>query len=124
VKFCEDHWAKLRAAIDARGLFSFVAKGAEGAVARVESELKDGPTASNFEPLMGAHNAIVSNVISIAGLSVLSTNEDGTENCPVCYVVANCACGKGDGCEFHHWIERAADDVREEAVRLGLLPSA
>lgn len=64
VRFCTDHWAQLHAAIKERGLDSLVAESGEQAVRNLRSEATKGPTIDNFDPLMGAHNAIVARAMT------------------------------------------------------------
>lgn len=124
MKFCGRHWEALREAIRGRGLYDMVAKSGEDVVARMTKELGDGETTkTSFDPLMGAHNAIVSNVMNVVGLAVMVQNDDGSDRCPLCFIQsehdANC---KQVGCEpYDKWIDRAADDMRAKAVDLGLM---
>jgi hypothetical protein len=59
VKFCMPHWTALREAIDARGMAALVAESGEQAGRNLAAELTEGSRIDNFDPLMGAHNAIV-----------------------------------------------------------------
>jgi hypothetical protein len=59
MKFCAEHWTKLRAAIDDVGLTALIPEGGEAAMKSMVSEL-DGSTVDNFDPLMRAHNMIFS----------------------------------------------------------------
>jgi hypothetical protein len=102
MKFCQPHWDDLKAKIEAAGLGTFVAKSGEKVV--------DKMLGGDFEPLMGAHNAILSNAMSAAGLNVMMQNEDGSDRCPLCYLIDNCPCGRGDGCPFRAWPQRAVDE--------------
>src|SRR5207249_3916186 len=86
MKFCERHWSALRTAIDVRGLTPYVAKGGADAAGRMRSETGDKLTADNFEPLMGAHNAILRHALDAAGLTIMAPNEDGSDRCPICYL--------------------------------------
>ena len=125
MKFCQDHWDRLRAAIAARGLSDLVAKGGERAVRNLKSELEDGPSFVNFDPLMGAHWAIVNNSMDVLGLAVMAPDEDGNDRCPLCLLnewheVAcadpTCPLPKVNG--YDGWIDRAADDMRAKADKL------
>lgn len=116
MKMCDEHWAALRAAIVDRGLGAFVAKSGEAVVDRL--------VADGFEPLMGAHNAIVSNGLNAAGLELMRPNDDGSERCPLCFLIAACPCARGAACPYRTWITRAADDQLAEAKRLGLVGGA
>ena len=117
MKFCMDHWNKLRTAIAERGLEALVA--ADGMTA-VNDLIAGRP-----DPLMAAHNAIVSNAASKVGLAIMTANDDGSERCPICYLKAlslaapRCECGdpactpesRAEG--FERWIDRAADEQLE-----------
>ena len=65
VRFCPEHWEALRQAIDSRGMSSLVAGSGEQAVSNMASELDHGSTVDNFDPLMGAHNAIVAQAMDL-----------------------------------------------------------
>lgn len=133
MRFCQRHWDRLRAAIDERGLTPFIAKDGGQAMSNMLTELQGGEHV--FDPLMGAHWAIANNAMAgtPAGLSLLQPNEDGTPRCPLCYIngerhrhaqedPANFE--RADDTEFYsEWIERAADDQREKAIKLGKIPS-
>ncbi len=121
MRFCQDHWDKLKDAVDARGLSAFVADDGSAVIDRVVAESESGPSKTTFEPLMAAHMAIVSNVLRIAGLEAMANNEDGTDRCPLCFIIAGCNCGQGDACPFLTFIDRAADDQLEAAKSLGLV---
>jgi hypothetical protein len=125
VKFCQVHWESLREAIRERGLWGFVADGGEEAMKRSLGE--NATDRANFEPLMGAHNAIVSRAIDVVGLALLVANEDGSEKCPICFLQQShdVACKVPD-CKqnFAKWIDYAADGSKNEAIRLGLLATS
>lgn len=110
MKFCEDHWTKLRTAIDERGMTKLVSKSGEEAARRT--------TEGGFDPLMGAHNSIVSNALERAGLELMNANPDGSERCPMCFLGSHC-----ENCAVivETWIGKAADGALEEATSLGLL---
>lgn len=115
MKFCRPHWEELKKAVDERGLTPFIASSGAEAVKRMTGE------SAKFEPLMYAHNAIVSNAMGVAGLVLMENNDDGSERCPICFLVAACQCGKGADCPFNTWITKAADDALEGAKHHGLV---
>lgn len=122
MKFCMPHWNSLRQAIEDRGLGNLVAKGGEALTNKIQAEIDAGDvTQGSFDPLLGAHNAIIGNLLSVVGVDLLYNNEDGSDRCPLCYAVDNCACGKGEACEFRTWINHAADDALAQAKELGLI---
>lgn len=138
MNLCQAHWDRLCAAISARGLDSLVSKSGEEIHAKVTTELTqpDVDKRRTFDPLMGASFAIINNALSNtpAGLALLQPGEDGKPPCPLCYInkarheaaqaarAAGQEWGRADDQAFYDgWIERAADDAREHAIRLGLM---
>lgn len=123
MKFCQAHWDDLKTKIEAAGLGRFVAKSGEAVMNKLVDDLQGaGDAAANFEPLMGAHNAILSNALNVAGLAVMVQNDDGSDRCPICFLIDNCPCGRGEECPFRTWPQRAVDDQVAEAKRLKLIP--
>lgn len=122
MKFCNDHWSKLKTAISDRGLDKLIAKDGAEVIRRSLDEPEEKKA---FEPLMGAHNCIVSWCMDRTGLELFVANEDGSEKCPICYTQKlhdqNC---KEQSCTYRVediTIKGAADDMLAEARRLGLL---
>lgn len=132
----------LREAIDARGLTTLVAPDGATAAAQMADQLERGEaTPTNYDPLMTAHWAIVTNAfeaIKEADGPVLylmaadNVPEDPVEGygpeydgrtwprCPLCYLnLAHEVSCAHDGCVldrvrgYDHWIERAADEQVE-----------
>lgn len=151
MKFCTEHWDKLRVAIADQGLDSLVSRGGAEAVERMSAELGEGQTLDNFDPLMAAHWAIVDNVsrhIQRAGGNPLYLLSNGPEDpvsgygaahegrtwprCPLCYInlvhELTCKGGEGGGCTlptlggFDWMIERAASDARDRWRELSARP--
>lgn len=122
MKFCIEHWSKLRAALTSRGLDRFIAKDGEEAARRLGRAKSE---ADSFEPLMGAHNAIVANALDSLGLGLLMADENGNDRCPICSMQSQCKCGKPDCREaYERWIEHAANDQLENGKRLGFVELA
>lgn len=137
MRFCQDHWDKLRAEVEARGLGDLVAKDSATVAAQLRDALKRRETtAMNFDPLMGAHWVIVNNAmdtIARAGGQPLYLMTRGDEDpvtgygpqyegrtwprCPLCYLnlIHEVSCQRGD-CQldpkagFDSWIQRAVQD--------------
>lgn len=118
---CQPHWQKLRAEIAERGLDHLVGKGGEMAVAQLADQLEKGKaTPTNFDPLMAAHNMILSNALDTAGLQIMFDPPDG-ERCPLCFLVAVAAEHGFDPAVFEKWPARAADGALDAARTLGLV---
>lgn len=146
MKWCQDHWDRLREAIEARGLGHLVAPDGQTAAAQLADELERG----DYDPLMDAFWATNSNAartIERAGGSPLylsggeppddPTPEDAVDlpggegrtwsRCPLCYLGlaheltcgAGCALPRVDG--YAWMIDRAADDAVARARELALL---
>lgn len=83
MKFCQPHWDRLRAAIEARGLNHLVASNGRDAMARAVADIKGESDVSDFDPLMTAHWMIVGKVQESLGLSLYC----GEAICPVCEIL-------------------------------------
>jgi hypothetical protein len=125
MRMCQEHWTKLKTAISERGLDGLVAKTGEQAAAQAMSSLKDGTTKTNFDPLMAAHNMILSRALDTAGLELMAQNDDGSDRCPLCFLNAAHEAGcKEPDCTWTYdltWIPGPADAALAEARRLGLV---
>jgi hypothetical protein len=125
MRFCQEHWTKLKALLDDRGLTRFIADGGKEAVRRLVSGLEAADDAKSFEPLMGAHNAIVANAMDAVWLEVMAPNDDSSDRCPVCFLKTICKCGDPTCPErYEGWLTHAADDALARAKELGLVATA
>lgn len=125
MKFCTDHWQKLRDEVARQGMESLVPTSGAEAMAKLASDLEAGASRVSFDPLMGAHNAIVANAMRYVGLELLLPNEDGTDRCPFCFLqVKHVEACKEPACEWTYeksWIPGSVNEQREHAIRLGLI---
>lgn len=113
MRMCSECWSKLRTAIDSRGLGGFVMKSGEAIVAKMMAPKNESEA---FEPLFGAHNALVANALQAGGIGLMAG-----DGCPLCTLAGLCQCGLGDQCAYRTWIDRAADDQLARARKLGLV---
>jgi len=122
VKYCQPHWDRLRAAIEARGMGHLIAKSGEQAMMRVEEELIGQETKHTFDPLMASHNMVLERALGCLGLGILAPNEDGTDKCPVCeLLVLPDAKGRDrEGLE-RHYSDELADFQLEYCRKEGLV---
>ncbi len=117
MKICQEHWDKLKEAIEARGLGHLVA--GSGATAAVITGQLSG--SDEYDPLIAANFAIWNNALEAFGLSMMY--EDAP--CPLCLMdkhAAECVepdCAKNSGMD---WIRFAADGQLETARNKGLVP--
>jgi hypothetical protein len=116
MRMCQEHWEALKLAIEERGMDHLIAKDGARAAQNLAQELEGGRTIANFDPLMGAHNAILGNALGFGGLAVMAPNDDGSERCPLCFLnLMHREHCEQPGCDFMFdgWINRAADDELE-----------
>ncbi len=134
MNICQNHWDKLRAAIDARGLSALIASSGEQAASNTARELQDGQSIDSYDPLMAAHWAIASNAadtIQRFGGNPLITLFSGGDDqpahtkCNLCYLnwmmdehdrhctEPDCQKPKGDLAHYDWMIDRAADEQVE-----------
>jgi hypothetical protein len=148
VRFCEDHWERLRVAIEDRGLAHLIAPDGAVAAEQMADQLKraaageEPGTAVNYDPLMAAHWAIANNVMTQLGSNSLYLMGGGPEDpvtghgpkydgrtwprCPLCYInlahEVSCtdpACTLDKEHGYDWMIARAADDQAEHVAQLG-----
>lgn len=131
MKFCHIHWDALRKAITNRGLGDFVSGSGHEAIQREVRSLEGKPEAKeHFDPLMGAHWAIVNRAMELLGqiggnpLALLASDPEHPEHeCPICYlnwlsaehdkICAEPTCQKPKGLTFDDWIESVADHMKK-----------
>jgi hypothetical protein len=131
MKFCQPHWDALRLAITNRGLGDFVSKDGVEALNREVRSLDGKPEAKeHFDPLMGAHWAIMTRAmetlqqIGANPLAMMMSDPEHPEReCPICYlnflsaehdkVCNEPTCKKVKGMTFDNWIESVADHMKK-----------
>jgi hypothetical protein len=139
VKFCPEHWSALRHAVSLRKLDALIAEDGDAAIGNLLSEADHGMTIDNFDPLMGAHNAIWSQSMALIKeryqqnpLMTMAEDSDHPEwACPICalnwcHAEHDRICTK-EGCDYpknFDWTDEmvngAADHMLSEWKRLGL----
>jgi hypothetical protein len=90
MKWCTEHWAQLRKAIEDLGLSHLVAKDGASAHANVVAELEAAaqgvdPPQETYDPLMSSYWAISSRALQMGGLYLMSG-----DYCPLCELNKNC----------------------------------
>lgn len=123
MKFCSEHWQQLREAVDASGLSALIAEDGATAVKALASELEDGPTIDNFDPLMAAHNMIWSRAMTEIAekyqQNPLMLMADDVEHpewaCPICalnwcHAEHNRLCTK-ENCDYPRDFDWAAEMI-------------
>jgi hypothetical protein len=138
VKFCKPHWDALRLAITNRGLGDFVSKDGTEAMDRDLRSLDGKPSAKeHFDPLMGAHWALINRAmdtlgqVGISPLVLMASDPEHPEReCPICYLnylsaehdktCNDPACQKPKGLTFDNWIESVADHMKKVVAEMPL----
>lgn len=82
MKMCQIHWDALKQAITDKGMFHLVSKDGHELLDRMKKELNE--EFAQFDPLMSAHNSIVSAAIAAGGIGIMGRDENGNEYCPLC----------------------------------------
>ena len=114
MQFCDAHWWLLKEEIADRGLSDLVAASGQEVALRLSS--------GGFDPLMGAHNVILMELVRVAGPGLMTI-----DGCPVCE--GNKAHDEGcldSTCRpdwYDAWLAHAAEDALTEARRRGLVPT-
>lgn len=113
MRFCMPHWNALREAIEKRGLTSLISESGAQAAAKFAREADTGKsTVDTYDPLMGAHWAIINNLVTSYGPGIFLI-----DGCPMCHAnemhekyctTPNCPIDKVKG--YDKWIDNAADD--------------
>lgn len=102
MKMCQKHWDMMRQEVVDQGLGDWVAKDGETMAMQLTDQIKKGGehTAVNYDPLMAAHQMILSRCMDMIGLGVLNPDF----GCPICRFNemrtedGRCGCGRPD-CE-------------------------
>jgi len=118
MRFCMEHWDRLKKAIEDRGLNHLIAKDGEAAMDSTVRQLKGQDDASDLDPLMSATMGIYSAFVRDIGLAAMGVDENGNELCPLCGVKRQ----RDDLDE--NWIQGAATDSLDQARYLKLMPEA
>lgn len=96
MKFCQNHWDMLRTEVAEQGLTDWIAPDGATAIAQLIDQTKQGTsTPVNYDPLMDAHNMIMTRAIEGLGLMVMGPDF----GCPICFLNERrsedgaCTCG-------------------------------
>ena len=71
MKFCQPHWLKLQAAVKENRMWHLVSSSQKEAKARIERQSRNVARPNDFDPLLSAHNAILSNALLCGGQYLL-----------------------------------------------------
>jgi hypothetical protein len=116
---CTTHWTALRAKLDQLGLSHLVAKSGVEAAASMLAQANGTDTPSDFDPLMSANFAIMSNALTHGGLYLLSPDEKGEPYCPLCELNSHFP---DEHEPANEWIEEASKEQLTHARALKLVP--
>ena len=85
MKFCQAHWDRLKKSIIDAGMGKLIADDGAQAVERMKAELDSTATDETFDPLMAAHNALVTEFLNPLGADGLYIFTG--DYCPMCELV-------------------------------------
>lgn len=112
MKFCQQHWDRLRAVVKEKGMEPLIAKSAEAAMERMQEEAAGTQTPATFDPLMSCHWMIANNALQAGGLYLMTG-----DFCPLCELVKNTKIGMDE-----QWIESATEAALAYCREHKLLP--
>jgi len=109
---CLEHWGRLRAAIEVRGLDCFAASNGKDAARYLKAQAAGEPT-EYYDPLMTAYLAICTYAVACGGCYLLHGNY-----CPLCEVDKH----PESGTNSEGWVNDACDGVLKQARAMRLVP--
>jgi len=134
VGLCDNHLVMLERAMEAIGLGGLIEKdrASNRTQKLLDAQEKVGLKKSNFDPLIEGQKAVTSLILNeVATLEELTSAKPNPKHtgfldgvaivCPVCFIVAHCMCGKGNDCEFHTVVLKAAEVTFDKAKELGVV---
>lgn len=110
MKFCDEHWDKLKKLTEDNGLMHLVHKDGKSAVDSLRKHVDGTGTLDDYDPLMDAHNMLTSNALKCGGLYLLEG-----ELCPMCEADKNAGDGTAD-----EWMVGCTDAVLKYCQEKGL----
>lgn len=122
MKICPEHWAKVRAAVESRGMGHLGAKTGEQAAKDAESQLRGEET--SYDPLMACNWMITSRALESGGLYLMTPKPDGSDHCPLCEAIEHRPEGKTIEESERYWIDGPADAALAHCRERGLLSEA
>lgn len=132
MRFCKSHWEELQKGIKEAGLFHLVHQSGDAAADAQMRELTGQSTPEDYDPLLSAHWAIVSNSLQLLGLELMIQTEEGDGHCPLCFAkqrleehVQTCTDPKCRAdqtlTDLPHWIDHAVNGQLQYAREQGLV---
>jgi len=111
---CQEHWDRLRRAIDERGLSHLIARDSKRALEALTKEAEGTAGPNDYDPFMAANWAIMSQALKCGGLYLMEDGPDGPY-CPLCEAAKH----GGEGTD-REWIIGSCDYQLEYARSIGL----
>jgi len=74
---CQEHWDRLRRAIDERGLSHLIARDSKRALEALTKEAEGTAGPNDYDPFMAANWAIMSQALKCGGLYLMEDGPDG-----------------------------------------------
>lgn len=108
MKICQNHWDRLRQAVEDRGIGHLGARDAQSAFGNMVTDLEGRSAENNCDPLMACNYMIWSKGLEVLGLELMSEKD----RCPICEALK---------AYEEWWISGPADAVLEECKEQGLI---
>ncbi len=116
MQICQEHWKRLRQAIEDRGLAGLIAGDGTKAVEALKRELAGTPEPGDYDPLMLANWDIMSHALDCGGMYLMSPDDNGNPYCPLCEAAA-----KGGPGTDEEWIVGCSNSQLRYAQERGLV---
>lgn len=85
MKICEDHWTKLKKALEDRKILHRAAANGEKATEELRRQIDGTATPETYDPLMDCANMVYAQGLNAGGLYLLNG-----DYCPVCEALKHC----------------------------------
>jgi hypothetical protein len=124
MNICQEHWDRLRAAVEARGMSHLVARSGQEAAANTVEQMEEGVSPDNWDPLMAAFVALGSKGLERCGMAAFAPGF-----CFLCEVrksFEHCKTLPEFDPDLHKdddfWLNSCMDAMLEHAREIGLMP--
>lgn len=118
MEFCADHWDSLRSAVRLHGMWDLQVHekaDTEQMLRNINGEYRADDNKELFDAVLASQMLVFQHALDAGGLRLLfAAGEADGELCPLCK-------GHADGHNVNHWIHSACNQVRDNALRQGVL---
>lgn len=118
MKFCQQHWDRLKDLIREAGLYKYVAESGEDLAKRLDREF------TIPDPLFSCHNNLTAFALKNGGLYLMGQDENGNDYCPMCECKKAGIDGKLNEALDEQWMKSEVNAAKNWYIEKGLLNDA